>query len=113
MAIKGITPQGYCPSISTIKLDSGAAASALHGRSMSNGHPGALCCPFLSTVQTRQHFSYTTLGSPFNTAERSLKVEICTVTSRLASRLKPIPRAVTSRELSLLLSLSYMDEGAA
>lgn len=59
MAIKGIAPQGYRPSISTIKLDSGAAASALHGRSVSNGHPGALCCPSLSTVQTRQHFRYT------------------------------------------------------
>lgn len=51
LAIKGITPQGDCASISTIKLDSGAASSALHRYPVSNGYPSASCCPFLSTVQ--------------------------------------------------------------
>lgn len=55
VAIKGLTPQGYCPSISTIKLDSGAASCALRRRPVSNGHPGAPCCPFLSTVQRHRH----------------------------------------------------------
>lgn len=70
-AIKGIPPQGHCPSISTIKLDSGAASRALHRRPVSNGHPGAPCCPFLSTVQRHRH--------------SKIKEGICMVTTRLAS----------------------------